>query len=167
MSITTVHYVNESPTAITNLLYRYAELMDAGQLEACADLFTHARVLLGDPAIGEPPVVNRDGLVAVWRAMVRIHEDGTPRTRHLVATPIIDVDEEAGTATCRSTYTVFQQVGPGPLQPVISGQYLDRFAKVDGSWRFAERAYVMDLIGDLSQHVIGDLPNTSKDAGPS
>ena len=159
--------MTEAPTAITNLLYRYAELMDAGRLEDCAELFAHARVLLGNPALGEPPVVDRDGLATTWRSMVRIHEDGTPRTRHLVANPIIEVDEELGTATCRSTYTVFQQIGPGPLKPVISGRYLDRFAKVDGSWRFAERAYVMDLIGDLSQHVIGDLPNTSKDAGPS
>ena len=150
--------MSDAPTAIANLLYRYAELMDAGRLDECADLFAHARVLLGDPADGDPPVVDRDGLAAVWRSMVRIHEDGTPRTRHLVATPIIEVDEEAGTATCRSTYTVFQQVGPGPLQPVISGRYLDRFERVDGVWRFAERAYAMDLVGDLSQHVIGGLP---------
>ncbi len=150
--------MTDAPTTIANLLYRYAELMDAGRLDECADLFTHARVLLGDPADGEPPTVDRDGLAAVWRSMVRIHDDGTPRTRHLVATPIIEVEEAAGTATCRSTYTVFQQVDRGPLQPVISGRYLDRFERVDGAWRFAERAYAMDLVGDLSQHVIGDLP---------
>ncbi len=150
--------MTDAPTAIANLLYRYAELMDAGRLEECADLFAHARVLLGDPDDGEPPVVDRDGLAAVWRSMVRIHDDGTPRTRHLVANPIIEVDDGAGSATCRSTYTVFQQAGSGPLRPVISGRYLDRFERVDGEWRFAERAYAMDLVGDLSQHVIGDLP---------
>ncbi len=150
--------MTDAPTAIANLLYRYAELMDAGRLEECADLFAHARGLLGDPDDGEPPVVDRDGLAAVWRSMVRIHDDGTPRTRHLVANPIIEVDDGAGSATCRSTYTVFQQAGSGPLRPVISGRYLDRFERVDGEWRFAERAYAMDLVGDLSQHVIGDLP---------
>ena len=154
----TVGGMDDTPTAITNLLYRYAELMDAGRLEECADLFTHARILLGDPADGDPPVVDRDGLAAAWRSMVRIHEDGTPRTRHLVATPIIEVDEEAGTATCRSTYTVFQQAGSGPLQPVISGRYLDRFEQIGGVWRFTERAYAMDLTGDLSQHLLGVLP---------
>ena len=33
-------------TLIANLLYRYAELMDAGRLEECVDLFAHARVVL-------------------------------------------------------------------------------------------------------------------------
>ncbi len=149
--------MSDAPTAITNLLYRYAELMDAGRLDECVDLFTHARVLLGDPANDGTPVVDRDGLAAVWQSMVRLHEDGTPRTRHLVATPIIEVADDGMKATCRSTYTVFQQVGDGPLQPIITGRYHDRFELVDGAWRFAERAYLMDLTGDLSSHLMGGL----------
>jgi hypothetical protein len=149
--------VPDAPTAIANLLYRYAEFMDAGRLDDCADLFAHARVVLGDPADGDPPVVDRDGLADVWRSMVRLHEDGTPRTRHLVATPIIEVAEDGATATCRSTYTVFQQVDDGPLQPIITGRYHDRFESVDGTWRFSERAYLMDLTGDLSSHLMGGL----------
>ena len=133
-------------TLIANLLYRYAELMDAGRLEECVDLFAHARVVL-----------DRDGRLARWTSLVRIHADGTPRTRHLVGTPILEVDEEAETATCRSTYTVFQQVDDGPLQPVISGRYLDRFEMVGGSWRFSERTYRADLVGDLSNHLTSRL----------
>ena len=73
-------------TLIANLLYRYAELMDAGRLEECVDLFAHARVILDADA--EPPVVvDRDGLLALWTSLIRIHADGTPRTRHLVGTP--------------------------------------------------------------------------------
>ena len=84
-------------TLIANLLYRYAELMDAGRLEECVDLFAHARVVLDADA--EPPVVvDRDGLLALWSSLIRIHADGTPRTRHLVGTPILEVDEEAVTA---------------------------------------------------------------------
>ena len=143
-------------TLIANLLYRYAELMDAGRLEECVDLFAHARVVLDADA--EPPVVvDRDGLLALWTSLVRIHADGTPRTRHLVGTPILEVDEKAKTATCRSTYTVFQQVDDGPLQPVISGRYLDRFEMVGGSWRFSERTYRADLVGDLSNHLTSRL----------
>ena len=96
-------------------------------------------------------------LLALWTSLVRIHADGTPRTRHLVGTPILEVDEEAETATCRSTYTVFQQVDDGPLQPVISGRYLDRFEMVGGSWRFSERTYRADLVGDLSNHLTSRL----------
>ena len=154
----TVRSMSDAPTAIANLLYRYAELMDAGHLDECADLFVDAQVLLGNRTDGKPPVVDRDGLAAVWRSMVRLHEDGTPRTRHLVANPIIEVADDGTTATCRSTYTVFQQVGAGPLQPIITGRYHDRFESGNGTWRFSERVYLMDLTGDLSSHLMGSLP---------
>ena len=157
IAATTFRDMSDAPTAIANLLYRYAELMDAGRLDECVDLFTHARVLLGDPANDDTPIVDRDGLAAVWQSMVRLHGDGTPRTRHLVATPIIEVADDGMKATCRSTYTVFQQVGDGPLQPIITGRYHDRFELVDGAWQFAERAYLMDLTGDLSSHLMGGL----------
>jgi len=150
--------MSDAPTAITNLLYRYAELMDAGHLDECADLFADAQVLLGDQTDDKTPVVDRDGLTAVWRSMVRLHEDGTPRTRHLVANPIIEVASNGKTAKCRSTYTVFQQVDTGPLQPIITGRYHDRFKSVNGTWRFSERVYLIDLTGDLSSHLMGNLP---------
>ena len=70
-----------SATAITNLLYRYAELMDAGQLEEVAAMFSHARVTLsgGKVVEGAAPMLEQ------WRAFVRIHPCGTPRTRHSIA----------------------------------------------------------------------------------
>jgi hypothetical protein len=40
-----------------------------------------------------------------------------------------------------------------PLQPIIAGQYADRFAKLGGAWRFTERIIHPDLIGDLSRHM--------------
>ncbi|MBC8365045.1 MAG: nuclear transport factor 2 family protein [Actinobacteria bacterium] len=144
----------DSATAITNLLYRYAELFDAGEHEACADLFAHARIILDPEA---PLVVDRDGILEVWRALVVIHDDGTPRTKHVVTNPILDIDEAAGTATCRSYYTVLQQVDDGPLQPVAAGRYHDRFERVDGEWRFAERDYSrLDLTGELGAHLHTD-----------
>ena len=87
--------VTTSDTQITNLLHLYAELMDAGRLEECCDLFADARVVL-DAEADPPVVVDRDGLMQVWRSLVAIYDDGTPRTRHLVATPILEVDAEAG-----------------------------------------------------------------------
>ena len=59
----------DSATAITNLLHRYAELFDAGNHEACADLFANARIVL-DP--NAPLVVDRDGLLDVWRSIVTV-----------------------------------------------------------------------------------------------
>ena len=50
--------------------------------------------------------------------------------------------------------TVFQQTDVLPLQPIASGRYLDRFERVDGAWRFADRLITGFLLGDRSQHVV-------------
>jgi len=141
----------DSATAITNLLYRYAELMDAGELEQVAALFVHARVTMA----GGQVIEGAEPLLTTWRAFVRIHPCGTPRTRHVVTNPIVEVDEVAGTATCRSVYTVYQQTPDLPFQAIAGGRYHDSFTRVDGVWRFATRDYSMlDFIGDMSQHLL-------------
>jgi SnoaL-like domain len=70
-----------------------------------------------------------------------------------VTNVVLDVDEERGHATARSSYLVLQQVGTGPLQPIITGRYHDSFERRDGRWGFSERCFFVDLVGDLSQHL--------------
>lgn len=139
-------------TEITNLLYIYAEHMDAGDFAGAAELFRHAEVILdpvNDVRVGE------EGILAVWESMVRRYEDGTPHTKHVITNPIVTIDAEAGTANCRSYYTVIQQVD-GVLTPIVAGRYNDDFERVDGAWRFSRRDYsLMDLPGDLSHHLMG------------
>ena len=79
--------------------------------------------------------------------------DGLPRTKHVTTNLVIDVDEEAGTATARSYITVFQALPEIPLRPIFSGRYRDRFERVDGEWRWLERRIINDLYGDVSHHV--------------
>lgn len=141
--------MTSSATAITNLLYQYAENLDSGRIEDTAALFRHARVRTGRAELDEA------GVLAMWRANVKLHEDGTPRTKHVITNPILEIDEEAGRATCRSYYTVLQATPAIPLQIVAAGRYHDEFERVDGAWRFVFRDYSMlDLVGDLSDHVI-------------
>ncbi|MCB2072930.1 MAG: nuclear transport factor 2 family protein [Novosphingobium sp.] len=136
-----------SETQIANLVYRYAECIDSGDLEGAAALFSHARIETG---LGE---VGPAELLEMWRKGIMLY-DGVPRTKHVITNPIIEVDEDAGTATCRSVYTVIQQAGDAPLQPVICGRYHDRFVRgEDGNWRYAYRDYsLIDLIGDMTRH---------------
>jgi len=136
-------------TEIANLLYRYAEYMDSGDFSGAAQLFADARL-----RVAPDTDVDADTMLATWQAMVIVYPDGTPRTKHLVSNPIIDVDAEAGTATCRSYYTVMQQTDDLPLQVIVTGRYHDRFERVDGRWRFSYRDYTMiDQVGDLSRHL--------------
>ena len=133
---------------IANLLYRYAELMDGGRLDEAAELFAHAEIVL-DPASAP---VDATALLGVWRAIVKLHDDGTPKTRHMVTNPQILVDGD--TASARSSYTVLQATDRIPLQPIIVGRYHDEFARVDGRWRFSRRDYsLVDLVGDTSDHI--------------
>ncbi|WP_176594628.1 nuclear transport factor 2 family protein [Sphingobium sp. EM0848] len=137
-------------TAITNLLYLYAELMDAGELEKVAALFNKARIRTGGEEVeGAAP------MLALWRAHVRLYPCGTPRTKHVITNPIIEIDEKAGTATCRSYYTVFQATPDLPLQAICAGRYHDALVRENGQWRFSQRDYsLLDLVGDTSQHLL-------------
>lgn len=141
--------MSTSATEISNLLYRYAEAIDEGRLEDAAALFRHARIETGAAGL-----LDADGLLALWRRILIIHPCGTPRTRHLVTNPILDIDEAAGTAQVRSCFTVMQATDDLPLQIIASGRYHDRFARIDGEWCFVERDYrQLDFTGDLSRHL--------------
>jgi 3-phenylpropionate/cinnamic acid dioxygenase small subunit len=136
---------------IAALVYRYASMLDAGDLDGVAALFAFATWGAGTRT------ERLEGTGAVRRAYdgVIIHEDGTPRTKHVITNLVVDVDGEH--ATAHSYFTVFQaheKLKP-PLQAIIAGRYDDRFECVDGTWRFAERIIHPDLQGDLSHHMRG------------
>jgi 3-phenylpropionate/cinnamic acid dioxygenase small subunit len=133
---------------IRNLLGTYCERMDAGDWDGLGDLFADA--VMVDEA-GTEIARGRDGVQGLY-AITKTY-DGSPRTRHLTTNSIIDVDEVAGTATARSAYVVFQATDGLPLQPIITGRYRDRFARHADGWRFIERSFSVDLVGDLSHHL--------------
>ncbi|OBJ62518.1 hypothetical protein A9W95_08055 [Mycobacterium sp. 1423905.2] len=148
-------------TQITNLLYRYAECIDSGDLTAAADLFAHARIRIGDDA--EHGSTDAAGLLTIWKSLIVLYPDGTPRTKHVVTNPIIEVDEAAGTAACRSYYTVWQQTDDLALQAIVTGRYHDRFERIDGLWRFSYRDLTLiDMVGDISHHLAGPISSAPR-----
>lgn len=144
------------PTArlVENLLYTYAERIDAGDLDGVAELFTHGRIHGVEDGPPEMVFEGRDAVRRLYGATTRIHGDGTPRTRHVTTNAIIEVDEDAGTATSRSTFVVLQATDDLPLQPIITGRYRDTFHRLDGTWWFDTRVMHVDQTGDLSQHLL-------------
>jgi len=149
--------VADAAREIENLLHTYAERIDAGDLEGVADLFAHGRILPSLDTRPDQAIVGRDRVLALYRASTRIHPDGSPHTKHVTTNSIIEVDEGAGTATARSYFTVLQQVGDFPLQPIIAGRYRDAFRRIDGRWWFDTRVMQVDLVGDLSRHLLFEL----------
>ena len=149
--------MSDGATQIQNLVHRYAELIDLGDFTALGQLLGRAEVGSGDHP---GSLTGPDAVTAMFTSPTRRYEDGTPRTKHVTTNCIVDVDEDAGTGTCRSYFTVLQAVPALPLQPIVAGRYHDRFVREDGAWHFAERRFFIDLVGDVSQHQLVPLPST-------
>lgn len=135
---------------ITELLYRYAELIDAGDFDGVGDLLGRGSFM------GVPGASSIAKLFATTTRRFPEHGN-TPRTRHLVQNPIVAVDGD--TATARSTFCVIQQTDTVALQPIVVGRYADSFARDDDGWYFTERTVDIQMLGDVSDHLLID-PNT-------
>ena len=137
---------------LTDRMYRYAELFDTGQFDAFAAQFEHGVWHKAEPGA--------DGVRRYLDEHVLTY-DGSPRTKHVTTNVVVDVDEEAGTATASAYVTVFQALPDFPLQPIFSGRYRDRFERVGRDWRWVERRVLGDLYGDVSHHVRHPSPASS------
>jgi 3-phenylpropionate/cinnamic acid dioxygenase small subunit len=147
--------VDEARAQISELISRYAELIDVGDFEGVASLLATAELSFeGFDTVRR----GRDEIRATYEASTRRYEDGTPRTKHLVTNVVVDIEPTMGTASSRSYFTVLQAVpGALALQPVVAGRYRDGFRSVDGTWRFSRRHIMVDLTGDLGHHLLFGL----------
>ncbi|WP_135453006.1 nuclear transport factor 2 family protein [Mycobacterium sp. DL99] len=132
---------------VTELLYRYAELIDAGDFDGVGELLGRGEFMgvAGAPAIAK-----------LFAASTRRFPDhgNTPRTRHLVLNPIVDIDGER--AAARSTFCVVQNTDTVPLQPIVVGRYADVFARDENGWYFTERKVDVEMVGNVSDHLMMD-----------
>ncbi|WP_020102510.1 nuclear transport factor 2 family protein [Mycobacterium sp. 360MFTsu5.1] len=129
---------------ITELLYRYAELIDAGDFDGVGKLLGRGNFM---------GVAGAEAIAALFaKTTRRFPEHGnTPRTRHLVLNPIVELDGD--TARARSTFCVVQQTDTVPLQPIVVGRYADTFARDETGWHFTERVADVQMVGDVSDHL--------------
>jgi 3-phenylpropionate/cinnamic acid dioxygenase small subunit len=133
--------------AVTELLYRYAELIDAGDFDGVG-------VLLGRGSF--MGVSGAEKIAKLFAGMVRRFPDfdDTPRTRHLVLNAMVEVHGD--TATARSTFCVVQQTETVALQPIAVGRYADVFGCDSIGWYFTERKVDLQMTGDVSDHLMID-----------
>lgn len=140
----------EDKLAITELLYRYAELIDAGDFDGVGRLL--ARATFGGS--GPQGASGAENIAKLFGATTRRYpgHGNTPRTRHLVLNPIVDVTDN--TAAARSTFCVVQHTETVPLQPIVVGRYSDTFSCDDAGWYFTSRRVDVEMIGDISAHLM-------------
>src|SRR5829696_3141741 len=131
--------MSSSERQIEDLLHLYAELMDDGRFADAAELFADAQIQRSG---ADGPVISPGtGLLEYWTSRIPLHEDGTPRTKHIISNVVVGVDDAAGTATSRCYYTVLRPDPEGGVRIATSGRYHDRFVHDGGRWRFAFRDY--------------------------
>lgn len=135
---------------VRNLLGRYCERIDAGDFDGVGALFADGHLSTDD---GRVLASGADEVAAFYRSGTRLHGP-TPRTKHLVIDTVLE-PSGADTLIARSSYLVLQAVDEAlPLQPIITGRYVDTFDRAHhADWRWTERRFMVDLIGDVSHHL--------------
>ena len=129
--------VLEDKDAIRELMAQYCFHFDSGEFDQWLDLFTADGVFdLGKRGRH----VGRDGLGSFLKTIPLT--DGLPMMRHCVMNSIVRVDGDR--ATARSYVLVVR--GGAQVAVSIAGRYEDQLAKVDGTWRFAERRVHFDFM---------------------
>ena len=139
---------------VRNLLGSYCDRMDTADWAGVGALFAAGRLTSGGHVLAE----GAEAVAAFYERGTQLH-GGSPRTKHLVLNTRLEPGP-GGTVVARSSYLVLQAVdGELPLQPMITGRYVDRFELADGAdavW--VERAFEVDLVGDLSHHLTWSPP---------
>ena len=134
------------------LIFRYAELIDDGDLAGVAELFSEGCIVGPDGT----ECHGRDNVLALYERNTRIYpHTGTPCTQHVTTNLAIRVAGDH--AEAKSCFTVFQALEDFPLQPIITGRYRDRFARRRDGWGFVRREIRPRLLGDLSRHLLNGL----------
>ncbi len=128
--------------AITALVHSYALLVDAGDVDGVAALFEHATWR------SDASDVVRRGSAEVRPVYEQLFASaGASRTTHLLTDLTVEVEPEATAASSRCSWSVLRSDSDNRLSITLSGRYIDRFAKVDGRWRFVDRLITTDLVG--------------------
>lgn len=73
-------------------------------------------------------LTGRDSVRGLFASTTRLYPDGTSCTRHVT------------------------------INLIGAGRYHDRFERHSAAWRSSERRYFVDLVGDVSHHMITGLP---------
>jgi hypothetical protein len=138
---------------IRNLMFRYCELMDTGDIESVADMFADATIVMADGNVA----TGHDEVLALFAGGNRSERtSGSRRSKHVNTNVLVEADEAAGTGIARSYWVLLVATSlDEPVRPIMGGSYHDEFVARDGAWRFAKRTYIVDLVGSETKALLG------------
>lgn len=129
----------EIERACERLVYAYSRVLDVGDLSAAADLFAE-NGSMARPMAPDQIIQGRETIRASLLTRPK-----TLLTKHLATNIMIDV-ESRDSARGISYLTMIATTPPQEAQPpfvsqgpVYFGQFVDRFVREKGEWKFLER----------------------------
>lgn len=132
---------------LTDLVHRYALLVDEDEPAAVASLFAADGVLAtATPPHAMDPDTEHVGRDAISRTMSALQ--GFDATFHAVTGAVLDLGEEPDTATGRVACVAhhLSRRDDRPVDLVWTVRYRDRYVREEDGWRFARRAvHVMSV----------------------
>jgi uncharacterized protein (TIGR02246 family) len=127
----------EDRDAIHQLFIDYGHHLDAGNVDAYADLFAEdGEVLLG-------PMGRTQGRENIRALMASILEGRVGSSYHVISSPVVQLNGDE--ATSEVQWTVIQRDSEGKPKLTSTGRHVDRLVRVDGQWKIAQRRGLVDL----------------------
>lgn len=129
----------EIERACERLVYAYSRVLDVGDLSAAADLFAE-NGSMARPMAPDQVIQGRETIRASLLTRPK-----TLLTKHLATNIMIDVesrDSARGISYLTMIATTPPQEAPPPFVsqgPIYFGQFVDRFVREKGEWKFLER----------------------------
>ena len=135
---------------ISNLIARYAELLNLGQIDELGDLFRHGRITSTTQAEVHE---GTEAVKEMYRSTV-VFPEKLPDT--LLVTTNLQIEVDGDSASSKAYWMAMHQTSSG-ISAVVAGRYHDAFRRIDGTWWFHHRHMLIDMSGDLSSHLTSPL----------
>jgi hypothetical protein len=141
----------EDREAIRELRATYCFLVDDGRFDELVDgCFTEdARCDFRSTVEGGLAPVLANGREEVRSFFTQVVPALLREMRHTVHNDRIDLDGDRASGDCYFELTAIEAASGEPV--LGAGRYIDRYRRVDGRWRFAERRAEIDFIAPLSE----------------
>jgi uncharacterized protein (TIGR02246 family) len=122
---------------IRQLFVDYGRHLDAGDVEAYADLFAdEGEILLG-------PIGRAKGRAAIVELMTKVRARAQTASFHLVTNPVVRLDGDR--ATGEVLWTVIKPDAAGKLEVAMFGRHVDELVRERGRWRILKRRGRIDV----------------------
>ncbi len=145
--------------ATQDIMMRYAEGIDTGDIESVGALFAKGEMVMPDGTIlvGPAEVTEHFSNLIIFYDVdgnVVPYQRGqcTPRTRHVISNLRFDFNNAANRVDVHSYVTVYQTID-GRNEIIVGGRYVDDYGLDLQGWHLVRRELFLDNPGDMSHHL--------------